>query len=258
MTGTELSNALTEDLNTLARACRIVAMEGHGDVTLGHLSLRDPEGRGLWMKRFYVGLDEIMGPDDFVLLDFDGNKLSGKGAPHSEWPIHTEIMRARDDVNVVGHTHPFYASLFAATEQDLLPIGQEGIHFAGNAPHYRATSDLVVTPAMGADVAASLGDAWAVFMKNHGVSFCGTSIAHATIMGIYLEKACRAQITLNASGIPWSHPEPEEAQGKVATLARYSLWENFFSYYDRKLRRQDGEFAEAERQRVETFKQRRG
>jgi len=26
----------------LARACRVLEMEGHGDMTLGHLSLRDP------------------------------------------------------------------------------------------------------------------------------------------------------------------------------------------------------------------------
>lgn len=28
---------LTEDLDKLARACRILEMEGHGDMTLGHL-----------------------------------------------------------------------------------------------------------------------------------------------------------------------------------------------------------------------------
>ena len=31
-------------VDELARACRILEMEGHGDMTLGHLSLRDPEG----------------------------------------------------------------------------------------------------------------------------------------------------------------------------------------------------------------------
>ena len=33
---------LRQSLDELARACRILEMEGHGDMTLGHLSLRDP------------------------------------------------------------------------------------------------------------------------------------------------------------------------------------------------------------------------
>ena len=42
---------LNAQLDKLARACRILEMEGHGDMTLGHLSLRDPLGRGYWLKR---------------------------------------------------------------------------------------------------------------------------------------------------------------------------------------------------------------
>ena len=60
---------LTEDLDKLARACRILEMEGHGDMTLGHLSLRDPQGRGYWLKRNAYGLGEITSAADFVLVD---------------------------------------------------------------------------------------------------------------------------------------------------------------------------------------------
>ena len=49
----DLSAGLTE----LAYGCRILFMEGHADMTLGHLSLRDPAGRGLWLTaiRYRVG-----------------------------------------------------------------------------------------------------------------------------------------------------------------------------------------------------------
>ena len=113
---------LDEHLRELAVACRVLAMYGHEDKTLGHLSLRDPQGRGLWLKRAHVGLAEIAGADDFVLIDFDGKRLAGKGALHKEWPIHTEILRARADVNIVGHTHAYYCRLFAATEERLLEV----------------------------------------------------------------------------------------------------------------------------------------
>src|SRR5690606_39927340 len=94
---------LREQLDQLATACRILEMEGHGDMTLGHLSLRDPEGRGFWLKRNARGLGEIMSSDDFVLVDFDGNKLDGEGGRHSEWPIHrseehTSELQSRENL----------------------------------------------------------------------------------------------------------------------------------------------------------------
>lgn len=52
----ELAAELGQSLDELARACRILEMEGHGDMTLGHVSLRDPEGRGFWLKRNRIGL----------------------------------------------------------------------------------------------------------------------------------------------------------------------------------------------------------
>lgn len=112
---TELSLTLRHKLGRLATAHRVLEMEGHGDMTLGHMSLRDPEGRGFWLKRKAIGLGEVQGPEDYVLLDFDGRKLTGGGDVHNEWPIHSEILLARPDINVVAHTHPFYGCVFSAT-----------------------------------------------------------------------------------------------------------------------------------------------
>ena len=86
-----MNNSLRDSLERLALASRILEMEGHGDMTLGHLSLRDPDGRGFWMKRNKVGLGEIIGAEDFVLVDMDGNKIVGSGGRHSEWPIHSRL-----------------------------------------------------------------------------------------------------------------------------------------------------------------------
>ena len=37
-------------------------------------------------------------------------------------------------------------------------------------------------------------------MGNHGVTFCGTSVPHATCVGIFLEKACKAQLAGLSAG----------------------------------------------------------
>ena len=88
-----------------------VPASGRGFVTrfrvrknfLDSYEVREAGGRGFWMKRNQIGLGEVLGPEDFVLVDWDGLQIAGSGGRHSEWPIHSEIFRARADVNA-GHS----------------------------------------------------------------------------------------------------------------------------------------------------------
>ena len=63
---------LKRTLDRLAIAHRILAMEGHNDMTLGHMSAARSGWRGVWLKKSQRGLDEVFGSDDFVLIDFRG------------------------------------------------------------------------------------------------------------------------------------------------------------------------------------------
>ena len=154
----ELETDLRKSLDELARACRILEMEGHGDMTLGHLSLRDPEGRGFWLKRNRIGLGEVQGAGDFVLVDWDGGQLAGSGGRHSEWPIHSEILRMRPDVHVVAHTHPFHACVFSAALDPLEPFGLDADYFI-HVPRHADQVALITTKEEGVALAQSLGGA---------------------------------------------------------------------------------------------------
>lgn len=231
------NQSLDEQLAELAIACRVLALNGHEDKALGHLSLRDPQGRGLWLKRAHYGLAEIMGPEDFVLVDFDGKRLAGKGALHKEWPIHTEILKARPDVNVVGHTHPFYGCLFAGTRENLAAIAHEACYFNADVPRYPGTAYLIDTVELGRDLARSLGAHSAVFMNNHGVSFCGKSIGEAAVLAVTLEKACKQQITLAASGYAPAVAAPDDVAFKAGKFLHPGVMSGFWAYYVRQLER---------------------
>ena len=61
----------------------------------------------------------------------------------------------------------------------------------------------------------------------------------------------------NFSGVQ-TRGERVTVTGKVAVLGSLGLWDNFFSYYHRKLLRHEGAMAEAERMRAETMTWRRG
>ena len=131
-------------------------------MTQGHLTIRDPDGRGFWMKRTGIGFAEVKGQKDFVLVDLAGDRLAGTGGVHGEWPIHAEIFRSRPDVNAVGHTHPFYACVFSACKEPLRAVAHEAASLKGAVPRYTGTSNLIDTPQLGRDVAQALGSGPAV------------------------------------------------------------------------------------------------
>jgi|GEM_PF-335877 len=233
----EAEASIDAGLERVARVHRILNLEGHHDMSLGHLSWRDPLGRGLWLKRARLGIEEVTA-DDFILIDFDGRVLVGCAVHrHLEWPIHTELMKRRPDIVAVGHTHPRYATLFSCTRETLRPLTNEGVWFEKPPPFFTETSDLVDTVALGRAHAQAMEGHDAIFLRNHGVSFVGRSIQELCLTGIFLEKACRAQIELAQSGLPYSWPEPEEVARKRANIYPPRARDNFFAYYDRLLTR---------------------
>src|SRR6185437_5896175 len=87
-----------------ADGCRALAAAGQADMVWGHPSVRDPAGRGVWMKASGWGFEEV-DASRIVLVSTEGEVLAGSGPRHIEYPIHTEIMAARPDVGSVVHTH---------------------------------------------------------------------------------------------------------------------------------------------------------
>ncbi len=199
----------------LAQGCRILAMEGHGDVIWGHMSLRDPTNTdNFWMKANAVGLEEITA-DDLVLLDYEGERVAGMRQRHNEFPIHGEILRMRTDVNVVVHTHPVIPTVLGSSRHTIKPITHEGCFFYPPAvPVYTEMSDLIVTRDQGEGVARSLGTHRALFMQNHGIVLAAPSIEEAVVGAMLLEKAARAQVAAISMGDGVSVTSDEEALAK--------------------------------------------
>jgi L-fuculose-phosphate aldolase len=224
-----LETALLE----VAYGCRILQMEGHADMTLGHLSLRDPAGRGVWIKRSGIGLGEVENAEDFVLIDFDGRRLAGEGRLHKEWPLHTEILRQRSDVEVVGHTHPFHATAFSALDSELVAVTNEAVYLGGAPARFGETTGLIDTPSLGAALARDLGNASTIFMRNHGIAFVGPDVRITTMMGIFLERACRSQLQVLSSGLAFVATPASDLAEKQAEIFDAGLVQTFWSFFKR-------------------------
>lgn len=225
---------LNDALARAVKVCRVLELLGHGDRIWGHVAMRDPGGRGFWLKRNGISLGEVYDAGDFQLCGWDGEVIEGAGHRHAEWPIHGEIFAARPDINYTAHTHPFYGSVFSAISEPLFLVRGSA---AEPPPCWEGSSDLVVTKEQGADLARALGAHNAVFMRNHGVVFCGSGAVEMLKTGEELEEACRQTLTVNASGFRWGWADEEEQGRKAANFKALGSDEPLWDYYCRLLAR---------------------
>jgi ribulose-5-phosphate 4-epimerase/fuculose-1-phosphate aldolase len=212
----------------VALGCRILALEDQGDFVWGHVSARDPEGRGVWMKASGWGFDEI-DADRVILVSWDGEVLAGDGRRHLEYPIHTELMRARADVQAVVHTHAPWSVAFASTGEPLRPISHEGTWFVPpDVARFTQTGDLIVTAELGGDLSAAVGNRNAALMVHHGIVACGVDVPTAVFTAVFLERACRANLHALMAGGPKTWSSDEEALAKREHVySAQAAWDYF-------------------------------
>jgi ribulose-5-phosphate 4-epimerase/fuculose-1-phosphate aldolase len=220
----------------LIDACHILASEGQGDLTRGHLSVRVPgDPAHFFMKPHSHGLDEVT-LDNIVICNIEGEKVGGGGKRHSEVFIHSEIFRVRPEVNSVIHTHPAHAVALSATGKSLPPISQSAVPFVDGLPYYTDTIDLIRTKEMGAGVANALGPCKAVLLRNHGVAVVGASLAESVVLTIMLEQACKIQLLVDAAGGPGEIFPPEDIQRLYQKIIQPEQYTVNFDYLRRRVK----------------------
>jgi len=179
---------------------RALAAAGQSDMVWGHASVRDPDGRGAWMKASGWGLEEI-DESRIVLVSPDGDVLHGAGRRHIEYPIHTEVMARRADVGAVVHTHSDAANAFSALDVPLRPLSHAGSLFSyPDVPRFTLTGGLISSSELGQALADALGAAPACLMPQHGLITAGKNLAAAVMTAVLLDRACRTQLTAMAAG----------------------------------------------------------
>jgi L-fuculose-phosphate aldolase len=221
----------------LIMAGKVLVAEGQDDFTRGHISFRLPDNPNLFfMKAHSIGLDEIT-MQNILTIDPDGNVVAGSSRRHSEVYIHSEIFKARADVNCVIHTHPTYSIALSATGRTLKCYSQPGALFYDGLGTYTDTINLIRTHAMGAGVARALGQGRAVLLKNHGVVVTGATIAEAVIGTIMLENGAMVQLLVEAAGDPapeFSRADIEKLKADITQPEQFTI---NFDYLVRRVKR---------------------
>lgn len=189
---------------------RVLGAAGHDDLIWGHLGVRDPEGRGVWMKRSGLGMGEVAA-GDVILVSAKGEVMAGQGRRHIEYPIHTEVLAARPDVGAVVHTHARHATALGASGEPLIAFSHAANLFVPpDLARYTETGDLIRTPELGRSVARALGHRDALLLVNHGIVTVGRDVADAVMRAVLLEQACEMQLLVRGfGGAPTGSDEKE-------------------------------------------------
>jgi 3,4-dihydroxyphthalate decarboxylase len=190
----------------VARACRVLAVNGLVDDILGHVSARADEHRLLVRCR---GPHErgvlFTTPADIRLVDLDGTLDPGDGYQvPNELPIHTEVLRQRPDVHAVVHAHPPAVVAIGLCEIPLQPIfGAFNIPAmrlaeAGIPTYPRAV--LIRRQALAADMLASMGDKDVCLLRGHGIVTAGANVAHAVLRALDVYTLARMSLDVVRAG----------------------------------------------------------
>jgi len=214
----------------LAESCQVLARLGLVDY-MGHPSVRLPGTDRVLIKPQHslrIRSQDRLTPDDFVLIDLDGNLLEGADPPPGERFIHTAMYRQRPDVQAVVHTHQPMATVMGAAGVPILPILHvEGALVAEPVPLWPCAK-LVTDAQLGRELADTLGSHSVCHLQGHGIVSVGPTLPEATLDAIWLERLAEANWRVRAMG---ASPRVIPAEELHQRQAHGVGWEVRWAYY---------------------------
>ena len=232
----------------LAACFRMAARLGLHEGICNHFSFVVPGRPDLFLVNPYGWAFSEVTASRLLICDFEGHVVAGEGVPEATaFFIHARIHKHLPRARAAFHTHMPNATALAMTEgPPLLFAGQSALKFLGRTVVDEEYNGLALDTAEGDRIAASIGEADIVFMRNHGVMVVGPSIAEAWDDLYYLERAAEAQRLALSTGRALKAVRPDIA-AKTAAQMRLGDRESAFlalASVKRILAREEPEFAE--------------
>jgi len=202
-------------LDDLVAANRILYRQGVVD-GFGHVSARHPSRP----DRFLMSAAKAPGrviAEDIIEFDLDANPIDGRDRPvYSERFIHSEVYKARRDVNAVIHSHSPTVVPFSVTQVPLRPIHNTASFLAPEVPVFEMrkaagmTNNLVTNGARGKALVETLGDRPVALLRGHGNVVVGPDLRRTVSRAIYTEVNARMLLQAVMLGGPITYIDPEE------------------------------------------------
>jgi ribulose-5-phosphate 4-epimerase/fuculose-1-phosphate aldolase len=186
----------------LAACFRMASRLGMHEGICNHLSAMVPGSDELFLVNPYGwGFHEITA-SRLLVCDFAGRVVDGEGEPEATaFFIHARVHKRLPRARAAFHTHMPNATAMTMLEgEPLVWAGQTALKFLGRTVVDEDYNGLALDETEGDRIAASMGEADVVFMRNHGVMVVGPTIAAAWDDLYYLERACEVQRLAQSTG----------------------------------------------------------
>lgn len=190
------------------KIARKSSVEGLVAGTSGNVSFYDREEGLLYITPSNLDYRE-MEPDDIMVMELDGHVIEGRHKPSSEWRLHAEIYKRKEEVGAVIHTHSPYATGFAIDGEGVPLILVEMLPFLGGDIPVAAFG-LPGTDEVGIHAAEAMRGRNAALLENHGVVAAGKDVEQAYLRAVYVEDAAKAYHFAKLMGTPKRIPKEAE------------------------------------------------
>lgn len=214
------SDAVQQARVELAACFQAAARHGLEEGICNHFSALLPGHDDLFLVNPYGLAFREVTASTLLVCDLDGHVLAGEGRPEATaFYIHARLHRARPTLRAAFHTHmPSATALSMLAGPPLLYAGQTALKFLGRVAVDEHYNGLALDVAEGDRIAAALGTADVLFLKNHGVMVTGPTIAEAWDDLYYLERAAEVQLKAMGTGRPLQPVDAEVARRTAAQM----------------------------------------
>jgi ribulose-5-phosphate 4-epimerase/fuculose-1-phosphate aldolase len=215
----------------LVAACRAFALEGFDYGFAGHLTFRDPERPHLyWTNPMAVHFNQVK-VSNLILADHNGQVVEGQHAINrAGFVLHAAVHEAHPEIVAMCHAHTVYGTAFASLGRPLEPISQDAAaFFEDHVVISEEAGQVAVEVKGGHKVANAFKGVKAAIHQNHGLLTASRhSIEAAAFWFIALERCCKQQMAVEATGIKPRLVSPERSRySREHVGSEYIGWLHF-------------------------------
>lgn len=182
-----MKEGLAEAREAVRDTAILMARTGFATGSSGNVSLR--YGERVLITASGIPYDSLE-TDHVIEIDMEGNQLSGRGEPSSEWRMHVAIYARREDAQAIVHTHSPIATAAAIALSALPILHDEGKLLFGDEIPVSAHC-LPGTWELANAVAEVLGVGHGCLIAKHGALGVGATLAEAFEVAIKIEETAR-------------------------------------------------------------------
>ena len=146
------------------------------------------------------GVDyDDLDPVDINEINWQGDIISGRFQPSSEWQLHLALYHRRSDINAVVHVHSIYATAVSCTRK-AIPAFHYMVTRLGGSSIPCAQYATFGSSTLAENVASAIGDHMACLLANHGQVSVGPDLATALYYAGEVENLARQYCISKAAG----------------------------------------------------------